>query len=94
MAPCEIHMGLPPSPDLSNLPKPFTAPSVVQAHVAALIDAPEHSRLVLQYISYRSELHDRVSQLSIARKEQEASRHNKGIKHQDVFATGDLIMLY
>ena len=94
MAPCEILMGLPLSPDLSDLPKPLATSSAVQAQVAALTNVTEHSRLVLQYISYRSELHDQVSQLSIARKEQEASRHDRGLKHQDVFATGDLVMLY
>jgi hypothetical protein len=94
MAPCEILMGLPPSPDLSGLTKPFLPPSVVQAHVTALDDTAEHSRLVSKYTSYRSELHDQVSQLSIARKEQEASRYDRGIKHRDVFAAGDLIMLY
>lgn len=92
-APCEILLGVPPSPDLTELWKPSVSNDSVPALVASLSDPIDHNRLVHQYLSYRSELHDRVSQASVARKEREALRYNKGVR-PDVFAQGDLVMLY
>ena len=93
-APCEILLGVPPSPDLSELWKPSAANDSVRSFVIALSNPIEHSRLVQQYISYRSELHDQVAQRSIARKEQEAIKFNRGVRHNTVFANKDLVMLH
>lgn len=93
VAPCEILIGVPPSPDLSDLWKASASSSNVEAQVATLSNPTEHARLVQQYLSYRSELHDTVRRLSLARKEQEAARYNKGVRLR-VFAPGDLVMLY
>ena len=93
VAPCEILLGVPPSPDLSEIWKPLASSDSVIAHVDTLSDPPEHGRLVYQYLTYRAELHDQVSQASLARKELEATRYNKGVRHT-VFAPGELVMLY
>lgn len=93
MAPCEILLGVPPSPDLSELWQPSAPNDSVRSYVATLSDPTEHGRLVQQYLSYRSELHDRVAQMSIARKEQEAMKYNKGVRPA-VFSAGDLVMLH
>ena len=60
----------------------------VQACVSSLSDPSEHTSLVQQYLLYRSELHDKVTQASVARKEQEAAKYNKGVR-LTVFAPGD-----
>ena len=93
LAPCEILLGVPPTPDLSELWKPTADTNSVRACVSSLCNPSEHASLVQQYLSYRSELHDRVSQASVARKEKEAARYNKGVR-LTVFAPGDLAMLY
>ena len=69
IAPCEILLGVPPSPYLSELWKPAADGNSVRTCVASLSDPNEHVRLVQQYLTYRSELHDKVSQASVARKE-------------------------
>ena len=65
VAPCEILLKVPSSPDLSELWKPPTSNDSVPSYVAALSDPTEHGRLVQKYLSYRSVLHDKVAQLSI-----------------------------
>ena len=93
LAPCEILLGVPPFPDMSELWKPMAEANSVRACVVSLSDPFEHVRLVQQYLTYRSELHDRVAQASVARKEKEAARYNKGVRLA-VFAPGNLAMLY
>ena len=92
-APCEILLGLPPVPDLLDQWKPPLTSDSIRANIASLTDPLKHSTAVNQYITHRSQVHDRVSQLSIARKEGEAARYNKGVR-QRVFEPGDLVMLY
>ena len=52
----------------------------IQAWVQEMEDPVKHTKAVQQYLTYRADLHDRIRQCSAERKEQEASRYNRGIK--------------
>lgn len=95
MAPCEILMGVPPAPSLSSIdPQLLSASSLsVCEWVEQMDNDAQHAAVVQQYKIYRAETHDRISQLSAKKKEEEAIRYNRGVRVA-LFTTGTLVMLY
>ena len=92
-APCEIFMGIPPAPDISRSFRPLMQDATIRDQVTMLVNPQTHASIVNQYITYRSQLHDRIAQLSAEQKEREALRYNRGVR-QEVFEPGDLAMIY
>ena len=91
--PSTILLGLEPSIADLDARLAFVPPAEIESWVAQISDPVTHAQKVRDYCSYRAQTHDRVRQLSLRKKEQDAARYNAKVTR--VFhKLGTMVMIY
>ena len=90
---CEILMNLFSNSDLSDLSKFPANKTVIQTNVFIFLDFSQYIQLIQQYILYRFEFYNYISQLFIVRKKAETVKYDCDIKKK-ILTVKNLMMLY
>ncbi len=96
VSPSEVLIGTAPSPMAASAidPKVLSATSnVVDTWFGQLTQPTQHAMAVRRWLNYRVQTHDQIRQLSERKKEEEATRYNRGVKEAPL-DINDMVMLH